>query len=100
MNNLAATLVDLGDAAGAAELHRQVLEARRRLLGPEHPDTLQSMNNLADTLAVLGDLSGARDLLQQAVPAYQQLLGPEHPDTRAATDNLAWVQRALHESAP
>jgi hypothetical protein len=89
----------LGDAAGAAELHRQALDARRRLLGPEHPDTLQSMNNLAGTLVDLGDLAGSRDLLQQAVHAYQKLLGTEHPTTRAVTSNLDWVQRALAEEA-
>ena len=31
----------------AEALNRQVLEARRRTLGPEHPDTLASMSNLA-----------------------------------------------------
>jgi hypothetical protein len=99
MNNLAVTLVDLGDAAGAADLHGQVLDARRRLLGPEHPDTLMSINNLAATLVDLGDLVAAEDLLQQAVHAYQQFLGPEHPHTLKATSNLTWIQRALDEPA-
>ena len=50
MNNLAATLRNQGDLAGARALQEQVLEARRRVLGEEHPDTLTSMNNLAETL--------------------------------------------------
>jgi tetratricopeptide (TPR) repeat protein len=89
MNNLALTLLALGDAAGAAALHRQVLDARRRLLGPEHPDTLGSMSNLAMTLRALGDAAGGRDLLLQAVHAYEQLLGPEHPNTLVLLHNLA-----------
>ncbi len=47
MNNLAATLKDLGDASGARELHEAALAGRRRLLAEEHPDTLISMHNLA-----------------------------------------------------
>jgi hypothetical protein len=30
------------------------MEAYKRVLGPEHPDTLVSMNNLADTWKLLG----------------------------------------------
>ena len=36
-----------GDSAAAEPLHRRALEVRERVLGPEHPDTLQSLNNLA-----------------------------------------------------
>ena len=36
-----------GDYAGARQLEERVLEARKRVLGEEHPDTLTSMNNLA-----------------------------------------------------
>ena len=39
MSNLAATLRAQGDLAGARALQEQVLEARRRVLGEEHPDT-------------------------------------------------------------
>jgi len=33
--------------AGTRTLQEQVLEARARLLGKKHPDTLTSMNNMA-----------------------------------------------------
>ena len=36
------------------------MEARTRVLGPDHPDTLGTANNLADTLREQGDLAGAR----------------------------------------
>jgi tetratricopeptide (TPR) repeat protein len=97
--------VVLGDAAEAAQLHRQVLDARRqvldarrRLLGPEHPDTLNSINNLAETLVDLGDLAEAADLLQEALDASRRLLGAEHPTTRGVARNLAWVQRSRRDS--
>jgi hypothetical protein len=38
VNNLAQTLHAQGDLAGARKLQEQVLEARGRLLGKEHPD--------------------------------------------------------------
>jgi hypothetical protein len=28
-------------------MHQRVLQLRKKVLGPEHPDTLASMNNLA-----------------------------------------------------
>jgi hypothetical protein len=68
-------LYDAGDLAGAADLYRQVLDARRRRLGPEHPDTLEAVNNLADTLYDAGDLAGATDLRQQADDASRQMAG-------------------------
>ena len=41
MNNLAGVLQARGKVDEAEPLCRQVLEARRRALGAEHPDTLQ-----------------------------------------------------------
>ena len=99
MNNLALTLLALGDAAGAAELHRQVLEAYERVLGPEHPNTLTSINNLALTLQALGDAAGAADLHRQALEARRRLLGPEHPDTLTSMNNLAATLYTLGDAA-
>jgi hypothetical protein len=36
-----------GDYEGAQPLYERALEARERVLGKEHPDTLASVNNLA-----------------------------------------------------
>ncbi|EWY38668.1 hypothetical protein N825_12715 [Skermanella stibiiresistens SB22] len=45
----------------------RTLNARKTLLGPEHPDTLASMNNLAATLFARGDIEGARALVAEAL---------------------------------
>ena len=42
-----------------------VLEARRRLLGEEHPDTLRAMGNLASTLEAQGEVETANELEHQ-----------------------------------
>jgi hypothetical protein len=50
-----------GKHAKAEEVHRKVLEARQRVLGPEHQDTLRSMNNLASVLQDQGKAGWAHE---------------------------------------
>jgi hypothetical protein len=45
MNNLANVYAQQGEYGKAETLHTRILEIRRRVLGPEHPDTLMSMLN-------------------------------------------------------
>jgi hypothetical protein len=62
VNSLAGCLRALGDAAGALPLYRRALESTERVLGKEHPDTLNSMSNLAGCLYALGDAAEALTL--------------------------------------
>jgi tetratricopeptide (TPR) repeat protein len=81
--------LERGQYTLAAAGYRAELEARQRVRGPEHPDTLASMNNLASTLSAQGDLQGARALEEKVLEASQRVLGQEHPDTLASMNNLA-----------
>ena len=47
-NNFILVLREMGDWKHAEQLGVQVLAMRKKLLGPEHPDTLKSMGNLVD----------------------------------------------------
>ena len=76
-----------------------MLAIRRRVLGPEHPDTLTSMNNLAETLRAQGDLAGARKLQEETLAICRRVLGPEHPDTLTSMNNLAMTLRAQGDLA-
>jgi len=51
MHNLGATLGREGKKSEAERLQRQALEGRRRVLGPDNPDTLDSTGELAITLS-------------------------------------------------
>ena len=65
LSNLALILCQRGQLAEAQQLQRQVLEARQRTLGEEHPDTLTALNNLTITLRQQGKVAEAEQLQLQ-----------------------------------
>ena len=83
------TLQDLADLALARDLLQHTYDASRRVLGEDHPDTLDTANYLAATLHDLADLAGARDLLQRTYDARRRVLGEDYPDTLDSATNLA-----------
>jgi hypothetical protein len=99
MNDLASTLRAQGDHAGARRLEERVLEARTRVLGEEHPDTLTSMNNLAVTLWEQGDHAAALRLLRQCLSGRRKVLGEDHPKTAATAEFLRHYE-AQPQAAP
>jgi nephrocystin-3 len=56
-------LYSKGDYEGAQPFYERALQARERVLGKEHPDTLASVHNLAALLYSKGDYEGAQPLL-------------------------------------
>ncbi|KAF2741890.1 hypothetical protein M011DRAFT_472716, partial [Sporormia fimetaria CBS 119925] len=73
------TLYSDGRWKEAEELGVQVMEARKRVLGEEHPNTLTSMNNLAATYRNQGRWKEAEQLEVQVIEARKRVLGEEHP---------------------
>lgn len=78
-----------GDLAAACFHQEVVVEARTRLLGPEHLDTLAARHSLAVTLRAQADLPRARAHQEVVLETRTQMLGAEHPDTLSARNNLA-----------
>jgi hypothetical protein len=69
MHSLAISYWSLGRVKEAAEMQEKVLEARCRILGEEHPNTLETMHNLATSYRSLNRLEEAvalEDKLAQA----------------------------------
>jgi hypothetical protein len=104
ITNLAIALADMDNLSEAIlseaiELHRGALEAKEKTLGPEHPETLQSVSNLAVALHKSGDLSEALVLQRRALEASErQLHGsstPKYPQVPPAT----WVITARNRVA-
>jgi non-specific serine/threonine protein kinase/serine/threonine-protein kinase len=84
MNNLALIYHYRGKYAQAEALQSQTLKIKRRVLGPEHPNTLGSMNNLANVYRRQGKYAQAEALYSQAVEIQRRVLGAEHFDTRVS----------------
>jgi len=85
----------------AEELQVKVLEARRRVLGEEHPGTIRAMANLAVTYWNQGRWKEAKELEVEVLEARRRVLGEEHPDTISAMANLAstyWNQGRSKEA--
>jgi tetratricopeptide (TPR) repeat protein len=80
----------LGDnPAQAIAFGEQLVADCTRVLGPDHPDTLQSRNDLAAAYQAAGRTAEAITLHEQTLATRERLLGPDHPDTLQSRNNLA-----------
>ena len=67
MNNLAALLRERGEPAAAEPLARRAIESDRRVLGPDHWQTVQATGNLAAICLVRGRHAEAERLAREAL---------------------------------
>jgi tetratricopeptide (TPR) repeat protein len=88
-----------GAYASAKTLCEHELGFRRRVLGPEHPNTVISMNDLAETLRAQGDLAGARKLHEEVLAICRRVLGLDHANTLTSMNNLASMLQAQGDMA-
>ncbi len=112
MSNLAFLYRALGHDDKAEPLLDHVLEARERVLGREHPDTLESVNNLAALYFERGDWQKAADYWRRTTMAIAdrtrrgaQALGqPRGGKRKSEIDLLSWqfkaLVKAVHRIAP
>ena len=75
----------------------ETLAITRRVMGPEHPDTLRSMGNLAETLRAQHDLVGSRKLQEEKLAIRRRMLGLAHPETSVSARNLHQTLQDLGE---
>ncbi|KAA8894783.1 hypothetical protein FN846DRAFT_768009, partial [Sphaerosporella brunnea] len=73
----------------AEELQVQVMEARKRVLDPEHQSTLASMHNLAHTFKSLGRNAAAIAMMEKSAAGFSRQLGEDHSDTKDSLHFLA-----------
>jgi eukaryotic-like serine/threonine-protein kinase len=67
------------------------LETRRRLLGPEHADTLDTQSRLGALRRKQQKLPEAEKILRETRALQIRLLGPGHEQTLATTEELCMV---------
>ena len=82
---------NLGLYPQAQSLFTDAVNIRRGVLGPENPQTLQSMSRLSGALREQGNYPEAEKLQREALDVQGRVLGPEHPDTLASVSQLAAI---------
>ncbi|MFF4128357.1 tetratricopeptide repeat protein [Microbispora rosea] len=87
-------LYELADLTRAIPLLEQTLTDGERVLGGDHPDTLNSRNTLASAYQAAGDLRRAIPLHEETLTDRERVLGGDHPDTLSSRNNLASAYQA------
>ncbi len=85
---LAARYHGFGMYVEATALLQAALDTRRRVLGEDHPDTLESLNTLGTLHHVSGRLAEAEAVYRDSLERYRRVQGPDHPDTITAVGKL------------
>ena len=92
MFNLARTYLHLGYLEKSYELLVVVLRKRKRLFGPDHPDTLMTRNELGMALCARKlHLAIAQRLVTNVLDARRRVLGEEHAYTLWSVNDLSKV---------
>jgi len=71
----------------AVPLLERSLAVREQSLGPDHPDTANSLNNLAMIFKKQARFKEAVALCQRALDICERVLVPDHPQTATVRSN-------------
>lgn len=89
LHDLALYRCKTGRNQEAEHLLQRLLEANRRVLGPEDPSTLSGMQCLGTVLSRGGKYKEAEEVQRCCLEVRQRLSGPEHPTTLFTMNSLA-----------
>lgn len=90
MNNIAATLGDLGRRDEAETMYREMLEIERRIYQPGHPNLVKSLSNLGAMLLSANRIDEASAFVEEAYRTAPLQMDPTH-SFRNAT-NLQYMR--------
>lgn len=85
-----------GSYGDAEKMSMIAVNTRKRVLGQEHDETLDSIEIVGLVYSFAGRLEEAEKLQIQVMETRKRVLGQEHPDTLTSMSNLAltfWDQR-------
>ncbi|HKS50167.1 MAG TPA: FxSxx-COOH system tetratricopeptide repeat protein [Amycolatopsis sp.] len=92
-SHLARACFQLGRYPQALAFDKRVLAYRRRVLGPDHEDTLAAAHDVAADAWALSSRD-SMPMHEDVVRRRRDILGPDHPDTLRSAHNLAVQLRA------
>jgi len=94
-NNLANTMMALGDGEEAVRLMREAIAIREKTAGAQHPDTATNRGGLAHFLSAIGRHPEAVAEFDRAIAILENSLGPDHPALATALMNSCGSLQAL-----
>jgi serine/threonine protein kinase len=91
MHVMGSVYYNLGLYGRAHSLFTQAIQIRRRILGPQHLETLSSTQELANVLAGEGHTTEAEQLCREVLGIRRRVLGAEAPDTLRSLNTLGRI---------
>ncbi|GMH64112.1 hypothetical protein TrST_g1150 [Triparma strigata] len=102
LHEIAVDFCEVGELEKAQGLCQQLAQVQAQLLGPAHPNVLQTLSTMGGILAYRGDLGGSRELYE-AVFAQQVSQGQGGDLTSKLTalslGHVLWQQREFEASS-
>ena len=96
------SLADLYNSKGeydrALQLFEECLAKRKRILGEDHPDTLESLNDFAAFFESQGQYDRALQLFEECLSKRSRIFGVDHPDTKDALITHSSCAKKLNHS--
>ena len=103
LQSIADTMLHLDRADSAVEPQAKALELRRRALGDDHPDTIESALGRAYVHDDLADHAVAEQYYTDVLETALRVLGADHPTTLEVTNGIGiitWIRRDYEEAEP
>jgi Tfp pilus assembly protein PilF len=69
---------DLGESDQAEPMFRRAVELNQRVLGPEHPETIDTLNAMGFFLMETERLDEAQQVFSQVLETNRRVRGPTH----------------------
>ena len=84
-----------GKATEAVSRYERALALRERVLGPDHPDTLNTLGNLGNALFKADRIDEAVKTMERTLAAREEVLGADHPEVATTLNNLGVIYRSI-----
>jgi eukaryotic-like serine/threonine-protein kinase len=91
LSMLTANRAQGGDPGGAIASGFELVAARERVHGREHPEYVAALSNLGNMHADIGDYATSERLLREALEIDRRILAPDDGDLAFTINNLATV---------
>jgi non-specific serine/threonine protein kinase/serine/threonine-protein kinase len=95
MATMGMVYANLGLASKAEPILTRAVQLRSRLLGQDHPSTLETRGRLASVFEKQGQYQKSENMLQELLEKERSVLGDEHQETLWTLNQLAYVTDRL-----